>query len=277
MENGHQTGQAALQARLNDPHTVEVLTRLLDRIDTLEQTVDRMATLMQQGPGMLSMATDIADEQILDARSRGIDIDERLRTALELAEKLTAPEMVARIDSLIALADQAPGMAAMVADIADETVRQAAANGIDIEARLRAGLEIAEKLTAPEMVANLNQFMALAESAPGMVAMLGDIADDTIRQLAAYGIDVNERITVSLVAAERLTSPEASTALMTLLDPDLVGIVGDAGGAFKDSLSMPSQKIGLFGLMRSLSDPDIQRSLNIALNFGRAFGRKLDQ
>ena len=48
MENGQSVnGTAVLQQKLNDPNTVAALTRLLDRIDSLEQTVNTLATTIE--------------------------------------------------------------------------------------------------------------------------------------------------------------------------------------------------------------------------------------
>ncbi|MCB9008570.1 MAG: hypothetical protein H6656_14575 [Ardenticatenaceae bacterium] len=102
------------------------LTRLLDRIESLEQTVNTLADLVQQGPGMAAMVGDMVDETVRSTAARGVDVEQRLQTALTLAEKLTAPAMVDKLDRLLALADEAPGMAAMVGDMVDETVRSAA-------------------------------------------------------------------------------------------------------------------------------------------------------
>ena len=202
MQNLPINGSATLQAKLNEPQTVAALTRLLDRIESLEQTVNTLADLVTQGPGMAAMVGDMVDETVRSAAARGVDVEQRLQTALTLAEKLTAPAMVDKLDRLLALADEAPGMAAMVGDMVDETVRSAAARGVDIEARLRAGLAIAEKLTAPDMVAKLDQLLAFANEAPGLVAMVGDMVDET-----AVTLDLESRLKMGLQIAEKATQP----------------------------------------------------------------------
>ncbi|MCA9988377.1 MAG: hypothetical protein KDE59_28915, partial [Anaerolineales bacterium] len=202
-----------LQQRLHDERTLLALTRLLDRIDSLEKTVDTLTQAIEQAPSMAAMVGDIVDEGYRSAAAQGIDVEVRLRTALQLADRLTAPEMVARLDQLLALANQAPGMAAMVGDIVDEGYRSAAAQGIDVEARLRTALALADKLTAPEMVARMDQLLALADQAPGMAAMVGDIVDESYRTAAAKGIDIEERLREALGLAERLTAPEMIVSL----------------------------------------------------------------
>jgi uncharacterized protein YjgD (DUF1641 family) len=120
-----------VQARLSDEHTLEAIDHLLARIDTLEKAVDELSMLMHQGPGLVAMAGDMLDEGYREANAKGIDLDERIKNALTLAEKLTAPEMVARVESLNKLSEQLPGMVAMMMDIVDEKIRTTLEHGFD--------------------------------------------------------------------------------------------------------------------------------------------------
>jgi len=99
-----------LQKRLNNEQTLRSIDHLLERMDTLENAVDRLATLMEQGPGMISMVTDMADETLKQSAAKGIYLEERLGNALHLAEKLTAPKMVDKIESMLEAVDKIPGM-----------------------------------------------------------------------------------------------------------------------------------------------------------------------
>ncbi|MEZ4513400.1 MAG: DUF1641 domain-containing protein [Chloroflexota bacterium] len=231
MNNGS-NGVASLQARLNEPQTAAAINRLLDRIETLEQTVGRLADALEQAPGMVAMMGDMADETVRQAAARGVNVEERLKTALALADRLTAEETAVKLNNLLDLTDQLPGTLAMMGDMMDETVRRAASSGIDIEARLRAGLTMAEKLTAPEMTAKLDQLLALADQAPGMVAMMGDMVDETVRRAASSGIDIEARLRAGLTMAEKLTAPEMMAKLDQLLAladqaPGMVAMMGD--------------------------------------------------
>ena len=232
MENGHIDGTLTLQQRLNDPQTAAALTRLLDRIDTLEQTVNTLARLLEQGPGLVSMATDTVDDAFRQAAAAGVDVDARLRAALQMAEKLTAPDMVEKLDRLLTVVDQAPGLVSMATDTVDDAFRQAAAAGVDVDARLRAALQMAEKLTAPDMVEKLDRLLTLVDQAPGLISMTTDMADDAFRQAAARGVDVDARLRAALQIAEKLTAPDMVERLNRLLGlveqgPGLMAMVVD--------------------------------------------------
>ena len=280
MNNGS-NGVATLQARLNEPQTAAALNRLLDRIETLEQTVGRLADVLEQAPGMVAMVGDMADETVRQAAARGVHVEERLKTALALAERLTAEETAVKLNQLLDLADQLPGTLAMMGDMMDETIRRAASNGVDIEARLRAGLTMAEKLTAPEMMAKLDQLLAMADQAPGMIAMMGDIVDESIRRAGESGINIEAMVRQGARAGAKfsaLMESEEFDALMEsgILDPEAVASVGKVGRALIASQQQPLEPVGLFGLLSAMRDPNMQRALGFLATFGAEFGKQIN-
>ena len=123
-------GQHLLKT-FSEEKTLHAVERLLHRIDKLEEAVGKLTELMQQGPGLAAMVGDMMDESYREADARGINIDARLKTALAMAEKLTAPEMAEKLDGLIQLADRAPGIIGMVGDMVDEGMKDAISNGFD--------------------------------------------------------------------------------------------------------------------------------------------------
>ena len=227
-----------LQQRLTNEHTLLALTRLLDRIDALEQTVSTLASAIQQGPGLISMVTDTVDETYRTAAQSGLDVENRLKGGLTILEKLTEPRtievfsgLLGRLDQLeqfVVMADQAPGMVSMMADTLDESYRQAAQSGVELEGRLKAGLDIAEKLTAPASMAvlsklldrmdQLEQLVEMADQAPGIVSMVADTLDESYRQAAQSGVELEGRLKAGLDIAEKLTAPASMAVLSKLLD-----------------------------------------------------------
>ena len=230
----------ALEARLNDDRVVSAMNRILDRLDTIESSLDKI----HEAPGMISMVADMADDAVQSASNNGIDIDERLRSALSIAEKLTSPSMVEKIDHLISALDQAPGMVSMVADITDDLARTQSANGIDIDERLRSALSLAEKLTAPAMVTQINGLISVAEQGSGMVSMAVDILDDTVKSAGENGVDINERLSSALVLAEKLTAPKVVQQLngmLSMMDQS-AGLVAMATDSFDGIMQSAIEK-----------------------------------
>jgi len=270
-----------LQERLSSDHTLRALDHLLQRIDTLEAAVDRLATALERGPGMLSMATDMADEEISNAQQRGIDIEERLSNALHLAEKLTAPAMVEKLDRLAELSDQLPGLASMAADMADEGYQRAAEQGVELEQRLRLGLEMLEKLTRPDMAERLSQLMELSEQLPGLMAMGVDILDEGYRRAAEQGIDWNtlgDRGVEMLSQLSALLASEEFKALMNsgVLHPSTLQVVAKAGKAMVDSNREEVKPAGIFTTLRAMGDKDRQKALGFLLSFSKHFGKHME-
>ncbi len=237
-----------VQARLAEERTLLAMDRLLARLDTIEAAVGNLATIMHQGPGLVAMASDMVDEGYRRADAQGINIDERLKTALALAERLTAPQMVEKLNGVLTLADQAPGLAAMTADMVDEAYRRADASGISIDDRLGVALELAEKLTAPAMLEKLNGLLTLTDQLPGLAAMTLDIVDDTMR-----------------------------TAIQNGFDPQgLLKWAGQAGMAMVHAQQEPPAKVGgVFGLLRALNDPDRQKALGFLMNLLKHLGKTM--
>ena len=257
-----------------------VLTRLLDRLESLERTVDKLTAVVEQAPGFMAMAGDVVDDTYRQAAERGVDLDQRMRTAMSMAERLTSPEMMTQLDSLLTLVEQAPGMTAMAVDVIDDTYRQAAESGVDLDGRLRAALEIAEKLTAPDMMANLNGFINMANQGPGLMAMAVDVVDDAYAQAIKQGYDPEQIVRQGILVTSRMADLLESGEVKNLLDsgiiaPEAVGVVSSAAEALVTSRGQSTPQVGMMGMVKALRDPDLQRALGFMILFGKEFGKNL--
>ena len=178
-----------VQARLSEERTLLAIDRLLARLDTVEEAGKGLEQTMQQGPGMVAMVADMADEAYRSADANGVSIDDRLKNALTLAEQLTHPDMVQKLNDLVSLTNQLPGIVAMAVDTVDEGMRTARDNGLE---------------------------------------------------------------------------PET-----------LVDWAGQFGRAMREAKNEPVSKVGLFGMVRALNDPDRQKALGFSLNFLKHLGKQM--
>lgn len=126
--------------------TEALLELLLARVEAMNQRLQRYEALVAQAPAFVGMATDTVDGWMSSLSQRGIDVDARARDLLALLERLSAPETVAALRTLIdllptvsQLAQQAPGMVAMMVDTLDEAIARMRENGVDIEFLVGAG------------------------------------------------------------------------------------------------------------------------------------------
>jgi hypothetical protein len=116
-------------------------------------------------------------------------------------------------------------------------------SSLDALARIEAKLDRLEH--------RLARFDALAESMPGLLAMIGDSFDEYAREQAEQGVDVE------LIMRNFGRTLEALLRLMA------------------NPKGPPSAPIGVFGLLRELRDPDVQRALGFAVDVARSFGNQL--
>ncbi|MCB0065078.1 MAG: DUF1641 domain-containing protein [Caldilineaceae bacterium] len=281
MESVSQNGSPSLEARLNNPETASALNRLLDRMDAIEAAMQQLSATIGQGPALVAMVGDMADDAYRTAAASGINVEERVRNGLHLLTRLTEPKIIAQLEGLLALAEQAPGLAAMAGDVVDNAYRNAATHGIDLEARTTTALHLLNRLTEPKMVEQVEGLLALADQVPGFLAMTGDVVDDAFRSATNAGVDIEMMIKQGGVAVQRfsnlMSSPEF-TALMDsgMLDPKAVKLLGEAATALVESQQQHPQKIGPVGLLGALRDPDIQKALGFFMTFAKAFGQRIE-
>lgn len=252
--NGNTPWQASaagqhLQESLSNERVIQGIDHLLNRINTLEKAVDNLTTIMERGPGMISMVTDMADESIKKAADKGVNLEERLSNALSIAERITSSAMMEKLESLLTFLDKAPGMLSMSMDMADEGFRLSAKRGIDLEQRFTNALHIAEKLTDPAMVKKLDNLINLADQAPGLIAMTMDTVDEQMKQMIASGVDFNE----------------------------LISLLKQFAVAAKTANDMPHVKVkGALSMMKTMRDTDRQKAIGHVMNIAKAWGQKMD-
>jgi uncharacterized protein YjgD (DUF1641 family) len=78
--------------------TLERIEARLDRLEELATKIDRVG---EELPKAVATLTDTADELIGRIQASGVDLDERARILLRVAERLTAPEALEAIEALL--------------------------------------------------------------------------------------------------------------------------------------------------------------------------------
>lgn len=118
-----------------------------------------------------------------------------------------------------------------------------------------------------------------AGQVPVVVATVTDIVDGVIARLAANGFDVDERMRALLQAADQLTSPRALDALASVLQSEIMAhqtteVIGRVGRAIVHA-EHEATPVGIWGLMRALRDPEVQRAAGFMIAMARRFGEEL--
>jgi|GEM_PF-2537178 len=264
-----------LQERLNDEQTLQSIDHLLERIGTLEEAVERLTGLLQQGPGLVSMATDIADETYRQNEQQGIVLEERMTNALHLAERLTAPRMVEKIDRLFEVMEMTPEAFEMLGGVSQDVMVRIREDDLQPDERIKVALQLAERLTRPVMLERLDQMLPLLEMAPEAFEMLGGVSQDVMARIRENDLKPDERIDVALQLAERLTQPvvlERLDQMLPLLEmaPEvfemLSGIVQDLMQKAETSQIDPARRIAAVGhLLGELTEPETIEQLEQGL------------
>jgi hypothetical protein len=115
---------------------------------------------------------------------------------------------------------------------------------------------------------------------PAVIATVTDIVDGLVERLAARGIDVDDRMRALLRAADHLTSPRALDALASVLSSEILAhqtteVIGRMGRAIVTA-EHEARPVGVWGLVRALRDPEIQRAAGFLIAMARRFGQELD-
>lgn len=228
----------SLLERLHDPETSEALHRLLDHAGSL----DRMLTLVSDVPNLLAIAVDFFDEICRQASQQGIDIEQRGGRLLQLLVQVTEPGNLQAIEKLVS------------------------------------------------RLPKLEQGSALLEELPNLLAIAMDVFDEWAADQKAAGIDLEQSVRQGLHAVLYLGGKIHKEELdrigyllkSEVLSENSVATVSMAGAALsschKGTCEHPvAKRVGLFGLLNSIRDPNTQRALSFGLQFAKCFGGVLDQ
>jgi hypothetical protein len=232
------TQRPSLLDRLNDPHTAEMLHRLLDHAEMLDQTL----TAAKELPNLLAIAVDFFDAMMARAARNGIDAEQRLAQLTQQLVQLTEPQAMRAIEALVgrlpqlaeasALLEELPNLVAIATDVFDEWAQRLKKDGIDLEESVRRGLHAALYLGAHVREEELERIGFILRS-------------DVMSQSAVE--------TVGL-AGTALSSCRRGTC---------------------DQPVPP--RVGWLGVVRAMSDPNTQRALSFGLQFAKCFGNALDE
>lgn len=164
----------------------EALVRIEARLDAIERQLSRLEPILDSlsgavasAPGAIAAATDIFDEQARFAEANGIDLENRLKHIVALAERLTDPKMVEGLEALLEFAPQAPGMIAMMVDIFDEQAKKMEAEGVDIVKGIFQGSRVAVEfgsIMGSSELASLRALMTTGVLDPEAVALVSSAA-----------------------------------------------------------------------------------------------------
>ncbi len=227
--------------------------------------------------------SDLAPPRSGDARDpAGIapaDRTEKMSIQLDAIEA-----RLARLEPLLDTFSQAPAVAASAVDVVDDYSGRLRDRGVDPEVRIGRLLQLVERLTDDGTISKMEHALDLADQLPGLASMAVDVVDEQAGRLRDEGIDPGQALangTRTALQFASLVGTREVHALKTILAsealaPEAVAVVSAAAQALVECQGRERKRVGLFGLVGALRDPDIQRALDFLLGVGRRFGAALE-
>lgn len=207
---------------------------------TIEQALfERMGVTVDDA---LATGTDALDEKVAQASRAGIDVEPRLSSLADLLVRLTEPQTLSALGTLIdrlpqlaqfaSMLDAAPDLLATFGDVLDDFQKSAERDGIDVEKGLINGMHAAlwfGNHLDKEDLSRIGEVLKSDILSPHALKTVGDIAK-------------------ALATAQRQSCD-----------------------------STTKSQVGLFGLIGLMRNPDIQRSVAFAAKLGECFGKGLQE
>ncbi len=251
-----------LTSRLSSPETAQLLLGILDKLDVVHFALSSLDGFLQRGE---SIADNIADGV---GELRGVGDTATIEALGKLAQ--SAPELCDTLDKL------RPALSS------DGFAKLVDPQTIDALGRLT---ERAELLAFAAEAAEgfLKRGEVIADAAAAGVRDLRSVAGESAAPLTETLAQIG-KLLPGLQSLLRAVTPLVESgaidalAQSQVLAPEVVHTIGNLGDALHATRVREAEnptRLGLFGLLKMMRDPDVQRALGFTSTFLKEFGRRL--
>lgn len=225
------------------PATDPVSTEILRRLDALDAKLDRLSPVLDMGSagsGAVAAMVDVADEEVRRLADQGVDADARIKRVLHLLLELTREDTLDRLEEVVKLTRDLPGMMAAGVDVLDVEAGRLRDDGIDpmkaVTNGARAAMEFGVAV-GPREVRSLKAILASDALAPeaidvvsgaanalvatrsrgckpvGPLALLAAIRDPQVQKALGFLVEVGRSFGASMERSPSVpaTRPETSS------------------------------------------------------------------
>lgn len=220
--------------------TLEVLERIEAKLDRLDRTLAPLSALTE-APALVGTAVDAFDHAVQGQESR---LDARLHGAVELLERISRPQTLATLQRAVDLLEALPALLATAADTLDEG---AGPEGMNLHGRVEAGMALLGRATDPETLRLLGH-------------VLGQLTDPPPVRTGVPALDAHA----------------AKDMGMETLTREGMQLAGHLVVFLRHAQAQGDRRLGLFGLLKALRDPNTQRALGFAVSVLEGLGQSLD-
>lgn len=286
METVLSTPKEQLLARLDDPDVVDTLNRLLDQLPLLTFGAEALSEFIHRGDTLAdNISSGIAELRqtvvLPEVPGGGLQFFETMagnipglmKTGVQLAETATKPAInnllsqglieelgkPETIDLFKRLLDKLE-LIVFAVEATDGFLRRSDA----IIENIRDSVKDAMQLLPDK--ATLSQLENLAASAPHVLEAASTLIDSGMVEKFRQLSDATDRLIAS-----------------GLLDPATMKMLADMGSALtatvestrRQAVQGTPARIGLFGLLGAMRDPNVQASMAVLIEFSKRYGAKI--
>ncbi len=250
------TAQEQLLARLGEEKTVDALNRLLDRLEVITFVADAL-------DGFLSRANTVA-ESVADS------VHDLKRMA---SDGTPTGDVIGKL----------PQLAKAGVQLADVSANPA------FHRLLESGL--LERLGDEKTIESVKAVLERLELAAFTLEAIDGFLRRSDQISRALSEDVDDlkvatepdvmKVKEVLQALPPLIQAGQTLVKSGMLEPSTVAVLGQIGHSaaqsFEEAKSAPAnaKPLGIFGLMKALKDPDVNRAVDFALRLSKAYGQSL--
>jgi uncharacterized protein YjgD (DUF1641 family) len=258
MHSEPSAAQEQLLARLSEEKTIDALNKLLDRLDVIAFAADALS-------GFLSRADVVAEsvaESVADLKKM-------------TGQETSAGEVISKI----------PQLAKASVQLADVTANPAFARLLNSD--------LLDRLGDPKTIQSLKDVLDrlelaafVLESVDGFLRrseVIGQALSDDVHDLKMASQPDIAKFKEVLQAMPALVTAGQTLVKSGMLEPRTVEVLGKLGRSAADSFEeaktakRDARPLGIFGLLKAIRDPDVNRALDFALHVSKAYGQSLSK
>ncbi len=221
-------------------------------------------------------------------------LSSRPPSTLEVLERIEAK--LDRLERAVGPLADAPAIAGTAIDALDDMVRGEEAQ---IDARLHGAMALLERISRPQTLETLQRAVDMLESLPALVSTAVDAVDDVA---GSEGVDLHGRLEAAMSLLGRMTDPRTLGLLERILEqvtdptPVRTGVplldahatdmeqltreglqlAGQMAMFLRHAQSSGDRRLGVFGMLKALRDPNAQRAMGFAMSVLEGFGQALE-
>jgi len=264
--------------KMTEPETLRSFTGLVSKIETAEMMMNTLDEAIKKAP------------QVIQDLENAPDIQKRLGEGLTLLEKVTDPNVLRSLQGMVEKIDSAE----LMINALDEglkkfgAVAESAQNESHLGETIVSYLEIIEKLGRKEVVGNLNNLLDKIENLDAVLNILDGIMkknpelaqpdSHTIETLSEMAQAVLDSLAKDKTLVHTLTGGlELVNEVNRILLSDKMQLIIEGLAKAIETKKDEVPRVGMFGAMKMVNNPDVQRAQGLLFTFLQSIGQKFDE